>query len=609
MKSSKLTKTFKSTTNKESNLNIDKDLVKNSDTNKIVSKSYKKKDLSNLLDYYRLKINSFENERRDYLEKLEKLKLTQEEQHNLEWENKKRTEEIIELQNIISLNNEVLNKERRQMLLYQFELENKSHKSKEDRRRLMDLLKLAEPIEQTIKLYYDRRPDIKEKYAIHDNKPINKHVYENVNESNNIIKNSKLLRAKSPVSLASKETNNTNNILKRNNSRTKLSNKIKIQSSKTSYKDNKNVTNKEYRISPIDDRQNIIRTVILPKEQENLLSQEVEYLKKQINQIRQFYEDQLNKYNESKKLQEEENKLSLLALNDKIELLLKKNHKLEKLNYEITKDYMHLKFDSSTNEKRLYEEIELIKLHNESLSKSIHDLTSKNIQEKQFNKNIYERRRTEISTNLRNQIKSHQEQNNLIKEQYKQIQNMYNENTANLSIKLKEKIKKFNILENKRKNDLKGFLAEINLIRQKIFSYENYIFKLKQYSNVASNIDNTKQIKADIDLNEKDFLKGTNDLKIKLDSMNDRLQASQKDFEDTVKSNIFDFRNSSNLNDNNKIDELENISHLKYKNNNIRRNSDFSNKEDSQKSVNENKENNLNYNSEDNYSYEDNQYN
>ena len=186
---------------------------------------------------------------------------------------------------------------------------------------------------------------------------------------------------------------------------------------------------------------------------------------------------------------------------------------------------------------------------------------------------------------------------------------MYNENTANLSIKLKEKIKKFNILENKRKNDLKGFLAEINLIRQKIFSYENYIFKLKQYSNVASNIDNTKQIKADIDLNEKDFLKGTNDLKIKLDSMNDRLQASQKDFEDTVKSNIFDFRNSSNLNDNNKIDELENISHLKYKNNNIRRNSDFSNKEDSQKSVNENKENNLNYNSEDNYSYEDNQYN
>jgi len=44
-------------------------------------------------------------------------------------------------------------------------------RSEEDRRRLVQLLQLAEPIEQTVKLYHDRRPEKTEKYSSNNYDP------------------------------------------------------------------------------------------------------------------------------------------------------------------------------------------------------------------------------------------------------------------------------------------------------------------------------------------------------------------------------------------------------------------------------------------------------
>lgn len=43
-------------------------------------------EINSLLSYYRDRINDFENERTEWLEKLEKVRLNQEEKHKLEWE-------------------------------------------------------------------------------------------------------------------------------------------------------------------------------------------------------------------------------------------------------------------------------------------------------------------------------------------------------------------------------------------------------------------------------------------------------------------------------------------------------------------------------------------
>ena len=55
----------------------------------------KKADLANLLDYYRLVVDTFENERMRNYDLFQNIKISNEEQHNLDWEIKRRKDEII----------------------------------------------------------------------------------------------------------------------------------------------------------------------------------------------------------------------------------------------------------------------------------------------------------------------------------------------------------------------------------------------------------------------------------------------------------------------------------------------------------------------------------
>ena len=170
MENSKKSLSFK--TQKSYKTSKDKPENKSQEVIKQKSSSTTESTIPNLIEFYRLKSDLYDKERLDLLEKLERLEISQEEEHKKDWEIKKKNEEIEELKNLLMQNNDVLNKERRQMLIYKFELQNKDHRTKEDRKRLMDLLKISEPVEQTISLYYDRRPDIKEKHAITDGYPI-----------------------------------------------------------------------------------------------------------------------------------------------------------------------------------------------------------------------------------------------------------------------------------------------------------------------------------------------------------------------------------------------------------------------------------------------------
>ena len=63
-------------------------------------------ELNSLLTYYRDRISEFDNERNEWLEKLQEVRLNyvfylkircQEDKHKLEWELQKRKDEIIEL--------------------------------------------------------------------------------------------------------------------------------------------------------------------------------------------------------------------------------------------------------------------------------------------------------------------------------------------------------------------------------------------------------------------------------------------------------------------------------------------------------------------------------
>jgi len=89
----------------------------------IKKETMQKRDLTNLLDFYRHRIEAVEKERVEWLGRLEAIRLSQEENHKLEWELKKRTEEVSELQDALKKNSLGIHEERKQIYSLTSELE------------------------------------------------------------------------------------------------------------------------------------------------------------------------------------------------------------------------------------------------------------------------------------------------------------------------------------------------------------------------------------------------------------------------------------------------------------------------------------------------------
>jgi chromosome segregation ATPase len=116
-----------------------------------------------LLDYYRMKVEMIEKERFDWLAKLEEVNMKSEEFHEKELDLQKLTEQITELQQSLSESNIALNQERKKVIHFSNEIDSHKLKTKDDRRRMMQLLQLAEPVENSMKIYFDRRPELADK--------------------------------------------------------------------------------------------------------------------------------------------------------------------------------------------------------------------------------------------------------------------------------------------------------------------------------------------------------------------------------------------------------------------------------------------------------------
>ena len=145
-------------------------------------------DMAKLIDYYRLVLDTYEKEKKSYSNLFENLKVKNENLHKIEWEIKKREEEIIELKRALEESNVALNNERKKAIHFSQMLQNCEEIAKDDKRRIGQILQLTEPIEQTIKLYKNRSPEITEKYS---NYNFQEGLNENFNKNNNKDKNVK----------------------------------------------------------------------------------------------------------------------------------------------------------------------------------------------------------------------------------------------------------------------------------------------------------------------------------------------------------------------------------------------------------------------------------
>ena len=272
-----------------------------------VSPPPRREDLARLIDYYRLVVETFETERIKNYDLFQSIKISNEDQHKLDWEIKRRKDEIIELETALHESNMALNNERKKAIHYGKVIENCKSIAKEDKRRIKQLLELSEPIEQTIKLEQNKQPTKLEKYS-------NFNFEECLGDDYNI-------DSPDNVCITKAMKNNKSN-------KSKSSNKKAVKSYYgTGYNPfEKKPEEVKYRIPPNDEKQNIIRTVIFPENEktDEISNQNLE-LKKEIELLKELYEEKLKKIEENRILKEERFRQQCIAYKNKVDDLIKEN--------------------------------------------------------------------------------------------------------------------------------------------------------------------------------------------------------------------------------------------------------------------------------------------
>ena len=426
----------------------------------------RRQDLARLIDYYRLVVETFETERIKNYELLQNIKISNEDQHKVDWEIKRRKDEIIELENALHEINMALNNERKKAIHYGKVIENCKSMAKEDKRRIKQLLELSEPIEQTIKLVQNKEPTKLEKYS-------NFNFEECLGDDN-------IVDSPDNVSIT-KAMKNT---------KIKGANKAKSSNKKLAVKSNygqgynpfeKKNQEIKYRIPPSDEKQNIIRTVLFPENEktDELSSQNFE-LKKEIELIKELYEEKLKKIEENRLLKEERFRQQCIAYKTKADDLIKENQKLEKLNFATAKDYLELKYQNGIEEEKKHEELEKLKQENAILENQLKNIVKKSSQDKSRALKDYTKKTREISEHLGNQVRIEDQKTKIIRSQYEELQKKFEPSIKNLENKSKALINKCKFLEGRKMNEYIGYINEIELMRKRIRSFRDYAEKINK---------------------------------------------------------------------------------------------------------------------------------
>ena len=111
-----------------------------------------------LVTYYREKVAQFEKEREELIASIDAVGVRRAELHQSEWELKKRTMEVSELQKALSDAHAYLFEERDRLMTMQAENDDLKLKEVEDRKRIENLLKAMDPTKSDITLSRDPQP-------------------------------------------------------------------------------------------------------------------------------------------------------------------------------------------------------------------------------------------------------------------------------------------------------------------------------------------------------------------------------------------------------------------------------------------------------------------
>ena len=209
---------------------------------------------------------------------------------------------------------------------------------------------------------------------------------------------------------------------------------------------------------------------------------------KEKQELEEFYKNILLKLNEDDRRREEEMRLHILNMNSHLKYLEQKKQNLENYNYILNTNYMDLKYDFDLNDKKISKEIENNKNKKQLLLKGINDSKKKAKLESDINQKEYNKRSKQLSSTLRNQIKTNKETAILAVKQLNEINKIYEQKINLIKNKYDKAEEKYALLQQHLyklgpnnipilKNE---FEKVIKIFRERMKEHEKYINDLKQ---------------------------------------------------------------------------------------------------------------------------------
>ncbi|XP_049678637.1 coiled-coil domain-containing protein 77 [Accipiter gentilis] len=390
-----------------------------------------------LLEYYRKKVDDFDEEHEDLVKRLERYKETYDEQHKLQWEVHQREEEIAELQKALSDMQVYLFQEREHVLRLYSENDRLKIRELEDRKKIQHLLALVGTDRGEV-TYFHKEPPHK-------------------------------------VTVLQRPAKSTESHERNDTSRTGT----KRSTSKPAAKGEKPEGPERYQ-----------------RDNQTLLLQ-VEALQAQIEEQTRLSKEQIEALLEDRRIHMEEAQLQHQRDQDKIKTITDKLHKTQNLLYESTRDFLQLKFDARANEKAwMAEKDSLLR----KLDKDLDQLTiSKEPGREKKQRDTKKMLRADDGAwklhsreinSLQEQLMQEQRLSNMYREQCITLEGelarireegdvgreLFKERSEKMGKRLKLMTQRYEALEKRRNMEVEGFKNDIKQLRQKLKDVEKQLF-------------------------------------------------------------------------------------------------------------------------------------
>ena len=150
-------------------------------------------------------------------------------------------------------------------------------------------------------------------------------------------------------------------------------------------------------------------------------------------------------------------------------------------NHIISTDYFNYRHAIGGAKQKLEDQIALARVENEALKQQVDQICEAEQVDGNYQEQLYEQKTSQFANRFRKASKQNEQELNVIKVQYAQVQDQYLAELQDLESQLKANAKRGKRVEGKRQAETNTFSNDIVAMRRRVQDYERHIKRLKLF--------------------------------------------------------------------------------------------------------------------------------